>query len=100
MIVNDTQSNLSKRTAQPELDEHARSIRKQLKSLRKETEFAKKLILNEKKIGHLLDVLDRSKETIYRQSVHAYEQNQSIITDKIQRSNNKQLQRDNSRLGI
>jgi hypothetical protein len=68
VLSNHNQSQISQRTAttptvnQEELDDHARSIRKQLKSLRRETEYARKLILNEKKIDHLLGVLDRSKE--------------------------------------
>lgn len=45
-----------------ELKDQAKSIRKNLKSLKKDTEFAKKLILNEKKIDHLIGVLDKSRE--------------------------------------
>jgi hypothetical protein len=33
-----------------------------MKDLKKETEYAKKLIMNEKKLDHLLEVLDKSKE--------------------------------------
>jgi hypothetical protein len=51
------------------LTDHARSIRRQLKSLRRETEYARKLIINEKKIDHLLGVLDRSKDTIMQKSI-------------------------------
>lgn len=51
--------------------------------MKKETEYAKKLILNEKKLDHLLGVLDRSREVIYRQSVDAFEHNQSMINEQI-----------------
>jgi len=51
------------------LTDHAQSIKRQLKSLRRETEYARKLILNEKKIDHLLGVLDRSKDSIMQKSI-------------------------------
>jgi hypothetical protein len=51
------------------LTDHARSIKRQLKSLRRETEYARKLILNEKKIDRLLGVLDRSKDSIKQKSI-------------------------------
>lgn len=49
--------------------EHARSISKQLKSLRRETELAKRLILNEKRLDALFSLLERSKETIVHKSL-------------------------------
>ncbi len=39
--------------------------------LKKETDYARKLILNEKKLDHLLGVLDQTKEQIMRNSVEA-----------------------------
>lgn len=43
--------------------------------MKKDTEYAKKLILNEKKIDSLLSALDKSREDIVRTSILAYEDN-------------------------
>ena len=61
------------------MDDHAKSIKKQLRSLKKEAEYAKKLILNERKIDHLMGVLDKQRDHIVKQSTIAYEDNQSLI---------------------
>ncbi len=58
-----------------DIDEQAKEIRSKLKSLKKETEYAKKLILNEKKLDHLLGVLDKSRDHIIKQSLTAYDEN-------------------------
>jgi trehalose-6-phosphate synthase len=58
-----------------EIDEQAKQIRSKLRSLKKDTEYAKKLILNEKKLDHLLGVLDKSRDHIVKKSLTAYDDN-------------------------
>jgi len=69
-----------------EIDSQAKNIRSKLKQLKKETEYAKKLILNEKKLDHLLGVLDKSRESIIKQSISAFDDNQQIIQHHEQNS--------------
>jgi hypothetical protein len=51
--------------------------------LKKETEYAKKLIMNENKLDHLIDVLDRSREHIIRQSIDVYDDNNSQMFSNV-----------------
>ncbi|CDW87271.1 UNKNOWN [Stylonychia lemnae] len=96
IIISDTHSQNSRRTLERnELDEQARSISKQLRTLKKEAEYAKKIILNEKKLDQLIGALDRSKEAIYRQSIDAYENNISMIQDQHLKFTNKALEKGN-----
>lgn len=67
------------------MNEQASQIKKKLKSLKKETEYAKKLILNEKKLDHLLTVLDRSKDDIVRQSVQVVSDHSASYIENTQR---------------
>eukprot|EP00347_Sterkiella_histriomuscorum_P014031 403362423 len=99
IVISDNVSQISRRTVgRNELDEQARSISKQLKHLKKETEYAKKIILNEKKLDHLIGVLDKSKEQIFRNSIDAYENNQTLIQEQVHRSQNK-THRSSSQMG-